>query len=143
MEALNDALEPRLKLMGALGDLEKFKSFFMAKQLDKGTNIAMLVRTGETLDVVVTPSKESSYAMVRRHIYHRFQAVGTSRLCILLASQATPELSIVSAGLCRSLLEVFLGSNTVVPEAKREWTRGARSLLSSDEIRRDSRKSGS
>lgn len=70
VEALNDALEPRLKLMGALGDLEKFKSFFASKQLEKGTNIAMLVRTGETLDVVVTPSKEATYSMVWTGVAH-------------------------------------------------------------------------
>lgn len=64
VDALNEALEPRLRLMGQLGELEQFKQFFINKQLDKGTNIAMLIRAGETLDVLVTPTKEGSYAMV-------------------------------------------------------------------------------
>ena len=59
--------------------------------------------------------------------------------CVL---QVKPDLTIESPGLCRALFEVYTGSSTVVPEAKKAWADGARRLLESDEVRRNSRKSG-
>ena len=56
--------------------------------------------------------------------------------------QVKPDLSIESPGLCRALFEVYTGSNSVVPEAKKSWADGARQLLDSEEVRRDSRRSG-
>ena len=56
--------------------------------------------------------------------------------------QVKPDLSIESPGLCRALFEVYTGSSSVVPEAKKSWADGARRLLESDEVRRNSRKSG-
>lgn len=53
------------------------------------------------------------------------------------------DLSLASASLCRALFEVYLGSSPVVPEAKKEWAKGARALLDSEKVRRDSRKGGS
>lgn len=56
--------------------------------------------------------------------------------------QIVADLSIASASLCRALFEVYLGSNSVVPEGRKEWANGARSLLESDKIRRQTRKGG-
>ncbi len=53
------------------------------------------------------------------------------------------DLSIQSPGLCRGLAEVYLGSNSVVPEGRTIWAQGARQLLDSDNVRRETRKSGS
>ncbi|DBB11970.1 TPA: hypothetical protein ACH3X3_006096 [Trebouxia sp. C0006] len=52
------------------------------------------------------------------------------------------DLKIDSPGLCRALFEVYTGSNTVVPEAKKAWAEGARQLLDSEEIRRSTRRAG-
>lgn len=56
--------------------------------------------------------------------------------------QVKPDLTIESPGLCRALFEVYTGSNTVVPEAKKSWADGARRLIDSDAVSRKSRKSG-
>ena len=52
-----------------------------------------------------------------------------------------PDLSIASPSLCRALFEVYLGSASVVPDVRTEWAAGARALLDSDKVRRDTRKS--
>lgn len=57
--------------------------------------------------------------------------------------QAVPELRVESPMLCRALFEVFLGSESVVPDARSAWAGGARALLASEQVRRDTRKSGS
>ena len=61
----------------------------------------------------------------------------------VLFMQAKPELRIESPMLCRALFETYLGSESVVPEARAAWAAGARSLLASEQVRRDTRKSGS
>lgn len=38
---------------------------------------------------------------------------------------------------------MYLGENSVVPDAKKEWAKGAKALLESDQIKRDTRKGGS
>jgi hypothetical protein len=44
--------------------------------------------------------------------------------------------------LCRALFELYLGSESIVPEARSAWAAGARMLLASEQVRRDSRKGG-
>lgn len=44
--------------------------------------------------------------------------------------------------LCRALFEVFLGNESVVPDARKVWAAGARSLLDSENVKRATRKSG-
>ena len=56
--------------------------------------------------------------------------------------QVQADLTIDSPGLCRALFEVYTGSNTVVPEAKKAWAEGARQLLDSEEVRRSTRRAG-
>ncbi|GAB4813377.1 hypothetical protein N2152v2_000423 [Parachlorella kessleri] len=107
-DALAETLEPRMRLTGELATLEKFKAFFQDKDLDKGTNVLLMYRTDATLDVVLRQGDGHDY------------------------SKVVAELSIPSASLCRALYEVYLGSTTVIPEAKKEWAKGARALLESE-----------
>jgi Chalcone isomerase-like len=118
-EALDEALRPRLSLGGELGVLKSFKEFFESKKLTKGTTITLLSKNDNALEIVLRSRPGEDY------------------------SSATPDVSIPSAGLCRALFEVYLGSNSVVPDAKREWAKGAKELLDSDRVRRDTRKGGS
>ena len=64
---------------------------------------------------------------------------------IMLAThlQVEPDLRIESPGLCRALFEVYLGSNSVVPDAISVWAEGTRNLLESEEVRRSTRRGGS
>lgn len=112
VEALEEALRPRMALAGDLSSLEKLRDYFInAKKMTKGTKIVLLYRTDATLDV--TKDLEE------------------------------PPLSIASPTLCRALFEVYLGESSVVPEARKEWAKGARALLESEKVKRDSRKGGS
>lgn len=77
--------------------------------------------------------------MLVKVIQAKQEAVYASALCV----QAKPELRIESPMLCRALFETFLGSESVVPDARAAWAAGARSLLASEQVRRDTRKSGS
>jgi hypothetical protein len=97
--------------------LEQFKAFFEGRKLAKGTAVTLLYRPEAVLDVVVRPQAG---------------ALG----------DATPDLSLPSPSLCRALFETFLGSASVVPDARAAWAEGARALLESDKVRRDTRKSG-
>ncbi|KAL4424246.1 hypothetical protein ABPG75_001547 [Micractinium tetrahymenae] len=118
VEALEEALAPRMRLMGDGASLEQFNKFFLDKKLTKDTNVILMYRTDGTLDVAVRPGRADWANMVA-------------------------DLSIASAGLCRSLFEIYLGSASVVPDARKEWASGARKLLDSDDIRRQTRKGGS
>lgn len=117
--AIEEALTPRLGVTGEMATLNKFKQFFDGKSLEKGTNILLLWKTEGVLDVVAKTHPDSQDY-----------------------SQVKPDLTIESPGLCRALFEVYTGSNTVVPEAKKAWADGARQLIDSDEVSRKSRKSG-
>jgi hypothetical protein len=118
VDALNEALQPRLSLSGELAVLDTFKAFFDGKKLSNGTNIVLLYRGDGTLDVVVKDKQDT-------------------------LDKASPDLSIPSAGLCRALFEIYLGTKSLVPDAKKEWAKGAKELLDSDKVRRDTRKGGS
>jgi hypothetical protein len=119
VEALNEALRPRMALTGETAILEQFRAFFGEKKLGKGTNIVLMYRTDATLDVAVRGSRPESWAA------------------------ETPGLSIPSPSLARALFEVFLGEKSVVPDARKEFANGARALLESEKVRRDTRKGGS
>lgn len=119
VEALNEALRPRMSLTGELSTLDEFKKFFEQKKLGKGTNVVLMYRTDATLDVAVREQRPETWANM------------------------VADLSIPSASLCRALFEVFLGEKSVIPDARKEWATGARALLESDRVRRDTRKGGS
>ena len=71
--------------------------------------------------------------------------MGASRELTVLpcAPQETPDLRIESSGMCRAMFEVYLGSNTVVPDAIAVWAEGTKKLLESEEVRRATRRGGS
>jgi hypothetical protein len=54
--------------------------------------------------------------------------------------QVQPGLRINSPGMCRAMFEVYLGEKAVVPEAKPAWVVGAKALLDSEQVKRDTRK---
>lgn len=118
VEAIEEKLAPRMRLMGDTSSLDQFKQFFQDKSLTKETNIVLMYRTDGSLDVAVRPGRADWANMVA-------------------------DVSIASAGLCRGLFEMFLGSESVVPDARKDWASGARKLLDSDDIRRQTRKGGS
>ncbi|KAI7838838.1 hypothetical protein COHA_007452 [Chlorella ohadii] len=115
---LGGVLAPRMRLMGDTKSLDAFKSFFLDKKLAKDTNVVLMYRTDGSLDVALRPGRVDWSTIVA-------------------------DLSVASPGLCRGLFEIYLGSESVVPDARKEWAAGARKLLDSDDIRRQTRKGGS
>ena len=63
--------------------------------------------------------------------------------CWMMCVQGSPDLRIESPGICRALFEVYLGSNTVVPDAIPVWAEGTKKLLDSEEVKRATRRGGS
>lgn len=118
-DALNKHLVPRMTLSGEMDKLGEFSALFQAKKLTKGTEVLLFCNKSGDTEVLVVPSAETSYAT------------------------AKPELRIRSMSLCRGLLELFLGSNPVVPAAIAEWASGAKNLLDYENVKRDTRKAGS
>ena len=51
-----------------------------------------------------------------------------------------PMVRIRSMPLCRGLFEIFFGSNSPVPEARLQWVQGAKNLLDSENVKRNTRK---
>jgi hypothetical protein len=85
------------------------------------------------------PSNPSALPWVASGVCLSVPARPESSLCL----QVQPDIRIDSPWLSRVLFEVFLGSSSVVPEARKEWANGARLLLESEQVRRASRKGGS
>ena len=56
-------------------------------------------------------------------------------------STRAPDLTIASPSLCRALFEVYLGSSSVVPDARGAWVSGAKALLDSENVKRETRRS--
>lgn len=54
-----------------------------------------------------------------------------------------PKNRLKSQGFARALFELFLGENSTVPAARPVWAAGARDLLESEIVKRESRKAGS
>lgn len=119
-DAIAEALEPRMRLTGEMATLDKFKQFFDGRTLEKGTQIVLLWRVEGILEMTVRTAED-----------------GTDY------TRATPDLRIESPGMCRALFEVYLGSNTVVPDAIHVWAEGTKQLLDSEEVKRATRRGGS
>lgn len=117
-QALDEALAPRMRITGDTTTLARFGEFFQSKQLDKGTTLVMLWRTEGSLELYVAQPGIHSFAKV------------------------SPELRIDSSNLCRALFEVYLGENSIVPDAKAAWAQGAKALLASDATNRGTDKAG-
>jgi hypothetical protein len=123
-EAISSQLAPRARLTGAGAALEQYVSFLSKQSLSEGTRLAHLwTADGERLQVETagpTGEEDDEVDWETR----------------------PPELDIASPSLARGLFEIFLGGSPVVPEARAAWCSGARSLLESDEVTRDTNKSG-
>ncbi|GLC45102.1 hypothetical protein PLESTB_001468500 [Pleodorina starrii] len=119
-EAINKTLLPRMQLSGDTASLDQFNTYFNSKNLVKGTEVLLLWSMTGELDVLVTPPVTAP----REY------------------GEAKPELRIASPALGRGLFEMFLGGSPVVPEARTEWVKGAKSLLESENVKRASRKAG-
>lgn len=119
VEALEESLRPRMALSGDMGSLQKLQDFFMAKSLSKGTVINLVYKLDSSLDICVRESRPNSF------------------------ESEVPDICIESASLSRALFETYLGASSIIPDAKREWAEGAKKLLESDKIRRDTRPGGS
>lgn len=59
VQAIEEALTPRLGVTGEMATLNKFKEFFHGKSLEKGTNILLLWKTEGVLDVVAKSNPDS------------------------------------------------------------------------------------
>lgn len=57
--------------------------------------------------------------------------------------KVVPKNVLKSQGFSRALFELFLGEASTVPAARPVWAAGARELLESEIVKRDSRKGGS
>lgn len=119
VEALEESLRPRMALSGDLGSLQKLQEFFMSKKLTKGSVVVLVYRVDGTLDVVVREARGAGFDTV------------------------VPDLCIDSAGLSRALFETYLGSQSIVPDGRATWAEGAKKLIESDKIRRQTRPGGS
>ena len=119
VEALDEALRPRMSLSGDTASLQKFQEFFMNKKLTKGTVLKLVYKVDSSLDISVKEKRPSSF------------------------EQEVPDICIESASLSRALFEVYLGQSSIIPDAKKEWADGARKLLESEKIRRNTRPGGS
>ena len=72
MQAIEEALTPRLSITGELSTLTKFKEFFNGRSLEKGTNILLLWKTEGVLEVVAKPeSGGADYSQVRPFLHLR------------------------------------------------------------------------
>ena len=90
-------------------------ALFQAKKLTTGTEILLFWNVVGDTEVLVTPSAADSYV------------------------SAKPELRIRSLSLCRGLFEIFLGSEPAVLAGRAVWAAGARSLLESDNVKRNTK----
>lgn len=53
----------------------------------------------------------------------------------IVRAQLRPDLRVEAVSLGRALFEVYLGSNSVVPDARTAWAKGARALLATEQAR--------
>lgn len=76
VQAIEEALTPRLGVTGEMATLTKFKEFFHGKSLEKGTNILLLWKTEGVLDVVAKSHTDSQdYSQVCAHCWLRASVV--------------------------------------------------------------------
>lgn len=66
VQALNEALDARMRLMGESEVLSSFAEFFNERELTSGTQVLLLWRTADsTLEIKLLPSAAVEYASVR------------------------------------------------------------------------------
>ncbi len=103
---------------GDAGSLSAFVGFFANVPLCKGTQIICLWTKSGNLDVVVLDAAAAATADLRT---------------------MAPQHRVASEGFARALFELFLGEGSVVSAAKPVWAAGARALLESEQVKRESR----
>ncbi len=64
VQALEDALAPRLRLAGDTGSLTKFGDFLSGRTMEKGTDIILLYRPEGALELAILPPGTSEYTQV-------------------------------------------------------------------------------
>lgn len=119
--ALEDALAPRLRLTGDMDSLGAFRDYLGGKKLAKGTALCLLWTPDGALEVAASTGDRAPASF---------------------AAPDAADLRIESAGLARALFEVYLGSAPASPGARTAWAAGARALLATETVKRDTRKSG-
>lgn len=126
-EAISAQLAPRARLTGAGAALEQYVAFISKQSLTSGTRLAHLwTADGEELQVRVAAAGGGR---------------GGGGDDVDWESKA-PDLTVASASLARGLFEIYLGGSPIVPEARAEWAKGARLLLESDNVKRETDKEG-
>jgi len=117
-EALEAAMGPRVRLAGEGGALDAFSAFFGGRKLTKGTAILMLSRPDGRVEVATAPDAAAA---------------------VPAFAAGPPALAVDAPGLGRALFETYLGDASVVPAGRGVWAGGARALLESEEVKRDTR----
>lgn len=115
----------RVRLAGEGAALEAFGEFFGGRKLVKGTAIMMLWRPDGRVEVATCADGSSP-----------------SAAAAAFAAPDAAQLTVDSPGLGRALFETYLGEASVVPAGRAAWAAGARALLESEEVKRDTRKNG-
>lgn len=121
-DAVRDKLGPRVAIMGETPSLDTFCGFFTGVKLTKGTQVMCLWTKKGALEVVVLDEAAAASSQLER---------------------IAPKDVLQSQGFSRALFELFLGEASIVPAARPVWAAGARELLESEIVKRDSRKGGS
>lgn len=107
---------------GDMASLEKFTGFFDGVKLSKNTQVMCLwTKTGELQVVILDPAAAASIDL----------------------EKVAPANRLQSEGFARALFELFLGQESVVSDARPLWAAGAKELLESEIVKRDTRKTGS
>lgn len=119
--ALEDALAPRLRITGDMASLEQFRAYLGDKKLVKGTTLCLLWTPDGALEVTTSTGARAEASF---------------------AAPDAADVRIESAGLARALFEVYLGSSPASPDARAAWAAGARALLATETVKRDTRKGG-
>jgi hypothetical protein len=105
---------------GELDKLATLNGFFEGRKLPTGTQVIFFWTSAGDLELeIVEPGASVNLETI------------------------APKNRIPASGLSRAFFEMFLGSAPTVPEAIPLWVAGAKELLDSENVKRDSRKAGS
>mmetsp|Transcript_14991 Transcript_14991/g.45250 ORF Transcript_14991/g.45250 Transcript_14991/m.45250 type:complete len:289 (+) Transcript_14991:163-1029(+) len=121
VEAIAEALEPRMRLCGEMDALNKFKDFFLGlDKLEKNTTITMMWTKNNSLEVLVR-ADDSNVIYAKEKPDERFQ----------------------SSALGRALFDLYLGEKAIIPELISRVAEGCKQLIARDEEKRGTKKDGS
>jgi hypothetical protein len=105
-EGLRENLEPRLEKMGGLEKLAGFMDFFSDKKINNSTQVPLLW----------TVDKQALTSSVFRP--------GTTDF-----HSAPPELVVNSDPFSSALFEMYMGTDSIVPDGRGQWTKGALAMI--------------